>query len=74
MGCVGSSCNEALADGICGAPIVGLPCTYQGLSGGGVAGFFQLHGRRGWTLFCACVDYRTQPKFEPQPKIMKIKK
>jgi hypothetical protein len=39
LGAVGS---RSLIDGICGAPIVELPCSQQGFSGGGVAGFFQL--------------------------------
>jgi hypothetical protein len=62
LGAVGS---QTLIDGICGAPIVQLPCSRQGFSGGGVAGFFQLYApgglcsaaaldhliEKGWSIF-----------------------
>lgn len=62
LGAVGS---QTLVDGICGAPIVQLPCSDQGFSGGGVAGFFQLYTpgglcsaaaldhliEKGWSMF-----------------------
>jgi hypothetical protein len=63
LGAVGS---KALARGICGAPIVGIPCPLRGLAGGGVVGFFHLHGdetgicstpavdhliEKGWSIF-----------------------
>ena len=53
LGVVGS---RTLVDGICGAPILQLPCSQQGFSGGGVAGFVQLYAPNA-LCSAAALDY-----------------